>query len=70
MPRTWLARVAAHRRAENEARAKVEKVGQASRAQVLLGCVKRKEEGKGASWEVARALYPAKAAGGPCARLA
>jgi hypothetical protein len=36
------------------------------------GCwaVERKEEGKGASDGVARFLYPAKAAAGPCVRLA
>jgi hypothetical protein len=35
-----------------------------------VGLLKRKGEGKGASDGVARFLYPAKAAAGPCARLA
>jgi hypothetical protein len=57
------------RRAGNEARAEVEKVGQAPRAQALLGCVKRKGE-RSVRWEGTRFLYHAKAAAGPCSRLA
>jgi len=58
------------RRAENEARAEVGKVGQVSRAQVVLGCWKRKKDGGWTSEGDARFLYPAKAAPGLCARLA
>ena len=36
----------------------------------LLGCWKGKKEGKERATEDARALYPAKAAGGPCTHLA
>jgi len=42
---------------------------QASRDKGLLGLLKEKR-GKGASEDIARALYPAKAAAGLCARLA
>ncbi len=35
----------------------------------VVGLLERKEEGKGASDEVARFLYPAKAAAGPCTHL-
>jgi hypothetical protein len=45
------------RRAENEARAEVERVGQASRAQALLDCVKRKEGGKEREVGRTRFLY-------------
>ena len=51
------------RRAENEARAGVEKVGQASRRGRVVAVGKERKERKERATDDARALYPAKAAG-------